>query len=90
MIIFTARRMAPSGSSLHEHIATLQWTNPATNDVGSSDRETLVDWIRRGGDARVRDAQSEIRVGVVDASPPYLRTYSDGAWTNNLLSLPTF
>ena len=26
-------------------------------------------------------------VGVVDATPPYIRTYADGEWDNNLLSL---
>ncbi|MVW64244.1 DUF3892 domain-containing protein [Massilia sp. NEAU-DD11] len=26
-------------------------------------------------------------VGVVEANPPYIRTYADGVWTDNLLSL---
>ena len=26
-------------------------------------------------------------VGVVEANPPYIRTYADKEWTNNLLSL---
>lgn len=27
-------------------------------------------------------------IGVVNTSPPYLRTYADGVWNDNLLSLP--
>jgi hypothetical protein len=31
-----------------------------------------------------------VRVGAVDADPPYIRTYADADWTNNLLSLPLY
>lgn len=36
----------------------------------------------------VRDSRgNRANVGVVEANPPYLRTYADGVWTDNLLSL---
>lgn len=28
-------------------------------------------------------------IGVVNASPPYVRTYADQTWTDNLLALPS-
>ena len=31
-----------------------------------------------------------VKVGVVDATPPYLRTHADGVWTDNLLALPRY
>jgi hypothetical protein len=27
-------------------------------------------------------------IGVVNATPPYVRTHADGTWTDNLLALP--
>jgi hypothetical protein len=40
---------------------------------------------------RVRGSDgSDVAVGVVDASPPYIRTYADGNWTDNLLALPRY
>lgn len=29
-------------------------------------------------------------VGVVNANPPYIRTYADKGWTDNLLYLPRY
>jgi hypothetical protein len=51
----------------------------------------MVEWIRaKNGDARVRDSKGDVRVGVVDGTPPYIRTYADGRWTDNLLALPRY
>jgi exosome complex RNA-binding protein Rrp42 (RNase PH superfamily) len=51
----------------------------------------MVDWIKnKNGDARVTDGVNTVKVGVVDASPPYIRTHADGKWTDNLLALPTY
>jgi hypothetical protein len=50
----------------------------------------MVDWINEGGVARVQQGANEVAVGVVKASPPYIRTYADGKWTNNLLALPEY
>ncbi|MGB3729139.1 MAG: DUF3892 domain-containing protein [Thermodesulfobacteriota bacterium] len=33
------------------------------------------------------DSGKRANIGIVQAQPPYLRTYADGEWNNNLLSL---
>ena len=81
-----------SGGTQHEHIASVKWENPSTGETGQSTREAMVDWIQnKGGDARVRDnVGHDVAVGVVDATPPYIRTHADGIWTDNLLALPKY
>jgi len=90
MIYITAVHMEPSNAGDHEHIAQVMWAEPTKDEINYSDRATMVDWINKGGDARVRDGQGEVQVGVVDANPPYLRTYADKRYTDNLLSLPRY
>jgi hypothetical protein len=75
----------------HEHIASVRWRVSSSGETGQSTRAQMVDWIEGGGVARVRDsAGNEIAVGVVKATPHYIRTYADGVWTDNLLSLPRY
>lgn len=51
----------------------------------------MVEFIKnKNGIVKVKDGSSDVDVGVVEASPPYIRTYADGKWTNNLLALPRF
>ena len=89
MVYVTAVHM--EGGQQHEHIASVQWRNPADNGTGQSMREAMVDWIQnKNGDARVNDGRNEVQVGVVKATPPYLRTHADGKWTDNLLALPRY
>ena len=79
------------GGREHPHIAEVKWRNPSTAATGKSSRATMVDWIaNKNGDARVQDARGEVRVGVVNANPPYIRTHADGRWTDNLLALPQY
>lgn len=79
-----------SGGTNHEHIAEVCWYDPAARDTGQLSRSGMVDWINKGGDARVRDGQGEVQVKVVRANPPYLRTYADNRPTDNLLKLPRY
>ena len=89
MIYITARHMV--GGQLHQHIAEVRWRNPADNATGQNTRETMVDWIKnKGGQAYVSDGSIQVAVRVVESTPPYIRTYADGVWTDNLLALPTF
>jgi Protein of unknown function (DUF3892) len=89
MVYITERHMV--GGQKHEHIAEVRWRDPADGGTGASTRETMVDWIKnKGGKAYVSDGTRQVAVGVVDASPPYIRTYADGVWTDNLLALPTY
>ena len=89
MIYVTAVHM--NGGSGHEHIASVRWQNPQNATTETSTREVIVDWIEnKHGVAKVTDGTATVDVGVVDGNPPYLRTYADGRWTNNLLALPRY
>jgi hypothetical protein len=53
----------------------------------------MVDFLTKNpGDAYVSDGTRSVTVGVVrpENRPPYIRTYADGVWTDNLLALPRF
>jgi hypothetical protein len=79
------------GGDRHEHIGSVRWKNPETQDTGESTRQTMVEWIRdQGGRAYVSDGTRAVEVGVVNVTPPYIRTYADGVWTDNLLALPRY
>ena len=90
MIQVTAVQMA--GGTRHEHIAEVRWRNPDTNNTGATSRQGMVDWLRADNEnqAFVSDGSHRIRVHVVNASPPYIQTYADGVWTDNLLALPRY
>ncbi len=88
MVYITARHM--EGGFRHEHIARVRWRNPGDGATGENSRQEMVDWINNKGEAYVTDGQRQIRVHVVRATPPYIQTYADGVWTDNLLALPTF
>ncbi|CAI7978105.1 DUF3892 domain-containing protein [Frankia sp. Hr75.2] len=90
MIEFTGRRMNGHGSD-HQGIAKLQWVNRQSGNSDLSDvRPTLVDFVRKNpGQSRVKDSSGKwAEVRVVEAQPPYLRSYADGVPANNLLALP--
>jgi hypothetical protein len=90
MIYITAIRL--SGGNKHEHIESVRWENPSTAKTGESTKQEVVRWLKesKGNEARVRSGTSYVLVGVVDASPPYIRTHANGVWSDNLLSLPRF
>lgn len=89
-IRITAIRL--SGGNTHQHIVRLWRNNPSTGATGDNTRAEVVDWIEnQNGKAYVEDsAGHRADVGVVtpEQGAKYLRTYADGVWTNNLLSLP--
>jgi hypothetical protein len=71
----------------HEHIThagnpSVPWNWPVAKIIESIDNKTNSFYVR---DARGHEAY----VGVVRPAgrPPYIRTYADGVWTDNLLSL---
>lgn len=76
----------------HEAIEWLGWINEQTNKSGRSSRLDMYDFVeKQGGQAFVRDGFGNVAYvhGAISASGnPYVRTVSDGKWTNNLLSLP--
>lgn len=89
MVYITAIHL--EGGSRHEHIAEVKWQNPSDQSTGKNTRATMVDWIEnKGGVAKVTDGKNTVKVRVVQENPPYLRTYADGKWTDNLLALPKY
>lgn len=77
----------------HETITDYKWTSLQDNSTGSSSKATMVDWMdNKNGRAVVGSGAAQVEVGVVHPAKgqPYLRTYADKVWNNNLLSLPTF
>ena len=89
MAVYVTKRHMDGGSK-HEHIAKVTWENRASGETGESTRGAMVEWIEGGGDCRVANGTSYVKVGVVDSSPKYIRTHADGKWTDNLLALPTY
>src|SRR5207244_7351536 len=87
VVYITQRHMV--GGYRHEHIASVRWNDPASGDTNVATREQMVDWIRKGGDARVNDGVHEVRVRGRDANPPYTKTDAAGGWADNLTPLPT-
>jgi hypothetical protein len=81
--------MSPGGFT-NQHITDVKWISDQDGSVDQSSREVMVDWIDKGGSAWVQGTNSRSQVGVVRETPPYLRTYANGIWDDNLLSLPTF
>lgn len=82
-----------SGGAGHESITHYEWRNPVTGAVDGSSKAAMVNWIDAdGGRAFVGSGANRAEIGVVHPAQgqPYLRTYADGQWTNNLLSLPPF
>jgi hypothetical protein len=86
MIYITHIRLA--GGTRHEHITHLAWKEGTK--TGESTRAELVQWVNGGGDARVQSTPKDVKVEVVNATPPYLRTVANGTYTDNLLYLPRF
>jgi hypothetical protein len=78
-----------AGGNKHEHITTVQWYSPSSGDVNTSTTATMVAWLRnKTNRAYVCDGKRIVEIGVVEATPPYIRTHADGSWTDNLLALP--
>lgn len=88
MVYITQIRLV--GGVTHAHISQVAWRNPVDGRTGISTRAGMIDFIGGGGQAFVTDGVRSVAVGVVHANPPYIRTYADGVWTDNLLALPRF
>lgn len=90
-IEITHVRFDGNGRSPSEIIA-YKWTSLGTGASNDSDKPPLVRWVDEGGKAYV--GQGVNRVGVAVVRPthgdPYLRTYADGQYNNNLENLDTF
>ena len=73
----------------HHAIESLGWINEQSGESGKNSRLEVYDWIKnKGGKAYVVSGSNRVAVGVVNATPPYIRTFADGVYTDNLLALP--
>jgi hypothetical protein len=76
----------------HEGITDYQWVNEHTRATGISSRlEMILFFERDRGEAYVKDYLGNIAyIGVQTSAwgTKYLRTYANGKWSDNLLSLP--
>ncbi len=89
MIQIIAIRLTQNGHA-HEHISMLRWRDPSSGRTGENTRAQIVTFLRDGGNAIVSDGVRSINVFVVEGAVPYVRTFADGVWTDNLLALPRF
>jgi hypothetical protein len=82
------------GGEKHEHITKMIWADPESiEDRHESTKAQMVEFVTKNPEgAYVYDAPTKTRVllGVVKANPPYVRTYRDGEWQDNLLALPRY
>lgn len=92
-IEFTARRMTPPTASDHTAISDLRWRQLNSSEQKWSTTEALIEWLDAPDSNRavVGSGANQVPVGVVrpsDGRAPYLQSYADGKWNNNLLALP--
>lgn len=77
----------------HEAIDTYGWVNENSNDKSTkkTDRQAMVNWVRQGNQAYVKDSHGNIAYCDARTSltgTEFLQTYADNKYTDNLLSLP--
>lgn len=76
-----------------DEIVAYRWKDLGSGQIGESDKPSLVAWVdNESNKAYVGSGTNLVYVTSVHPanSQPYLRTYADGKWTNNLVSLPPF
>jgi hypothetical protein len=80
------------GGIEHPHIASVRWRNPQDGATGQNSRGEMVAWLRADAQnqAFVSNGATPVYVRVRNADPPYIQTYADGIWQNNLLALPRY
>ncbi len=81
------------GGYEHQHIVKMRWRNTTTAVTGEVTRAEMVTYVRdKPNTAYCSDAngQNAAYLQVVNATPSYVRTFADGKWSNNLLSLPRY
>ena len=75
----------------HEAISDFLWIEPGTSGEYASSRETIVEFLEKGGKAYVETGGYRAYCAVRDNGHiKYVQTHSDGYYNNNLLSLPEF
>ena len=88
----TAIQFDGSGHEHHENISAVRWRDPESQRDGEYTMAELVDLIRAGTLVYVSDDafSRTTLVRVVDAKSPYVRSWAQGKWGNDLLTLARF
>lgn len=81
-----------AGGDQHEHVSQLVWVLEDSYKSGINPTANLVNFIENGNSVMVGDGATKVPVGVVKPQygAPYLRTYTDTKWIDNLLALPRY
>lgn len=77
----------------HESIVRYKWKSDQDGNVGDNDKPSMVAFIDDAkGAVHTGTGANSAAVGVVREAnvQPFLRSYADGKWNNNLVNLPTF
>jgi hypothetical protein len=92
VIWITAVQFNSSGHDNHESIRAVRWRDAESKRQGQYTVVELVGLIRAQTVVYVSDDAFErtALVRVVDAKPPYVRSWAQGKWGNDLLALPRF
>jgi hypothetical protein len=92
VIWITAVQFDSSGHDNHQNIRAVRWRDEASQRHGEHTVAEVVDLIRAQTLVYVSDDALErtALVRVVDAKPPYIRSWAHGNWGNDLLALPRF
>ncbi len=82
----------PGGvSNVHEAISHYRWIKDGQTTSYISDRVTFIGLVEGKVATYVQDSSGNkayCKINVSKSGTRFLQTYSDGKWTDNLLSLP--
>ena len=75
----------------HEVVTHYGWLNEGTNEANKADRQSMVNWVKQGNFAYVKDIYGDVAYCFVNKSrngTEFLQTHRDNIPTDNLLKLP--
>lgn len=75
----------------HEAISQYGWLNEETQKQGKNDRQSMVNWVKSGNIAYVKDTygnKASCFVNISKNGTEFLQTQTDNKPTDNLLQLP--
>ena len=80
------------GGETEAHVTNFRWLNSTSGVAGTSSTANMVAWLEKGNSLFVGGPDGKVSVGVVRpaAGTPYLRSFANKQWTDNLKALPRF
>jgi len=79
-------------SNPHEAVSSYGWIdeNSSEDKASVTPRQIMVDWVKQGNKAYVKDSSGNVAycgVRTSSAGTEFLQTHADGKYTDNLLNL---